>query len=209
MSRSLGESGSKLPTFPEVLGMMDKNHDGKIALAEAFGPLRQDGAFEFIDRDQDGFITAQEWAESAKFIGQGESGLFALRAPGAGDVTETHVAWKQKKAVAPVSSPLFYRGSIYVVQDGGRVTCYHAKTGEQSYEQERLEAEGEYFASPVAARGNIYFASTRGTVTAIAAGEALKVIARNKLGEPIMATPAIADSKLYVRTSNHLWAFGR
>jgi len=209
MSRSLGEGGSKLPSFAELLALMDKNGDGKIAKAEAVGPLSQDGAFEFVDRDRDGFITAAEWAESEEFISKGESGIFALRAPGAGDVTETHVAWKQKRGVAPVSSPLFYRGHIYVVQDGGRVSCYNAKTGEKSFEQERLNAEGEYFASPVAAHGTVYFASTRGTVSAVQAGETLKVIARNELREPIMATPAIADSKLYIRTGNHLWAFGR
>ena len=209
MSRSLGEGGAKLPKFTDLLAMMDKNGDGKIALAEAVGPLRQDGAFEFIDRDRDGFINSAEWAESEKFIGKGEPGLFALRAPGIGDVTETHLIWKQKKAVAPVSSPLFYCGQVYVVQDGGRVTCYNAKTGTIAFEQERLGAEGEYFASPVAAHGKIYFASTRGTVSTIAAGDTLNVIARNELGEPIMATPAIADGKLYVRTSGHLWAFGR
>ena len=64
-------------------------------------------------------------------------------------------------------------------------------------------------ASPVASQGHVYFASTRGTVSAIAAGDVLKVIARNELGESIMATPAIADGKLYVRTGSHLWAFGR
>jgi len=110
--------------------------------------------------------------------------------------------------VAPVSSPLFYRGRIYVVQDGGRVTCYNAKTGTTAFEQERLGAEGQYFASPVAAQETIYFASTRGTVSTIAAGDSLKVIARNELGEPIMATPAFADGNLYIRTSDHLWAFG-
>ena len=209
MSRSLGEGGSKMPPFQGLLGAMDKNGDGKIAKSEAVGPLRQNGAFEFIDRDQDGFVDAAEWAESEKFNSKSESGIFALRAPGTGDVTGTHVVWKQKRAAASVSSPLFYRGRIYVVQDGGRISCYNAKTGEKAFEQERLEAEGEYFASPLAARGNIYFASTRGTVSAIAAGDTLKVIARNELGEPIMATPALADSKLYVRTSSHLWAFGR
>ncbi|MEO6182891.1 MAG: PQQ-binding-like beta-propeller repeat protein, partial [Verrucomicrobiota bacterium] len=107
MSRSLGEGGSKLPAFPGLLGLMDKNGDGKIAIEEAVGPLRQNGAFEFIDRDRDGFVTAAEWTESEKFISKGESGIFALRAPGTGDVTETHVAWKQKRAVASVSSPLF------------------------------------------------------------------------------------------------------
>lgn len=64
MSRSLGEGGSKLPGFSVMLGLMDKDGDGRIAWAEAMGPLRQDGAFESIDRDRDGFITPQEWAES-------------------------------------------------------------------------------------------------------------------------------------------------
>lgn len=209
MSRSLGEGGSKLPKFSEVLGMMDKNGDGKVAVSEAVGPLAQNGSFDFMDRDRDGFITASEWEESEKFIHNGEPGIFALRVPGVGDVTESHIAWKQKRAVASVSSPLFYRSRVYVVQDGGRVTCYNAKTGEKFFEQERLDAEGEYFASPVAAHGNVYFASTRGTVSTIAVDDTLKVIARNELGEPIMATPAIADNKLYVRTSTHLWAFGR
>ena len=95
------------------------------------------------------------------------------------------------------------------VQDGGRVTCWDAKTGKPLYEQERLGAEGEYYASPIAANGHIYLASSRGTITTIRAGDALEVEARNDLGESVMTTPAIADSKLYIRSANHLWAFGR
>jgi len=52
-------------------------------------------------------------------------------------------------------------------------------------------------------------ASSRGTITTIRAGDALEVEARNDLGESVMATPAIADNKLYVRSANYLWAFGR
>ena len=70
-------------------------------------------------------------------------------------------------------------------------------------------AEGEYYASPIAANGRIYVASSRGTITTIRAGDALEVEARNDLGESVMATPAIADNKLYVRSANYLWAFGR
>ena len=95
------------------------------------------------------------------------------------------------------------------VQDGGRLTCYRARTGEALYEQERLEADGQYWASPIAADGKIYFASTRGNVTVIEASDTLNVLARNKLGERITATPAIADDKFYVRAANHLWAFGK
>jgi outer membrane protein assembly factor BamB len=119
------------------------------------------------------------------------------------------VAWTHKKGVASVSSPLFYQGRVYVGQDGGRVTCFNAKTGDKFYEQERLNADGEYYASPIAANGHIYFASSKGAVTVSEAGDTLQVKARNKLGEAIHATPAIADDKLYVRSAGHLWAFGK
>jgi outer membrane protein assembly factor BamB len=103
---------------------------------------------------------------------------------------------------------LFYRGRIYVGQDGGRVSCFNAKTGEKLYEQERLGAEGDYYASPVAANGHVYFCSGKGALTVVEAGDTLQVKARNLLGEPIHATPAIAEDKLYVRTAERLWAFG-
>ena len=108
-----------------------------------------------------------------------------------------------------MSSPLFYRGRVYAAQDGGRLTCYNAKTGEKFFEQERLGADGDYYASPIAANGHIYLSSGKGRVTVIEAGETLLVKARNELGEPIYATPAIAEDKLYVRSQGHLWAFGR
>ena len=104
---------------------------------------------------------------------------------------------------------MFYEGRIYAVQDGGRVTCWDAKTGKPLFEQERLGAEGEYYASPIAANGHIFLTSSRGTITTIRAGESLEVEARNDLGESVMTTPAIADSRLYVRSANRLWAFGR
>ena len=132
-----------------------------------------------------------------------------MRAPGEGDVTGTHVTWKAKRGVATVPSPLFYRGRIHLIQDGGRATCYDAKTGQPLYEQERLEVLGQYWASPIAADGKIYFASTRGNIAVIEAADSVKVLARNKLEERIDATPAIADNKFYVRTAKHLWAFGK
>jgi outer membrane protein assembly factor BamB len=98
---------------------------------------------------------------------------------------------------------------VYLVQDGGRVTCYASGTGDTIYEQERLGVDGEYYASPVGANGNIYLCSVKGTITVIEAGENLKVLARNPLNDRIMATPAIADDKLYIRTGKHLWAFGK
>lgn len=206
MSRALGDS--KMPTFADTLAKADTNNDGKMARAEAPSFLRDHGGFSAMDIDKDDHVNEAEWNRMTTLIGKGEHGIFALRAPGPGDITATHVVWKNKRGVAPVASPLFYRGRIYAIQDGGRLTAYSPKTGDTLFEQERLGAEGEYFASPVAANGHIYFASTRGMVTVISAADTLEVKARNQLGESIQGTPAIADNKLYVRSASHLWAFG-
>ena len=206
-SRSMG--GMKIPGFDVQAKEMDKNGDQKIAREEGRSMLASKQVFNVIDTNKDGFIVAGEWDSSVAMMSQGDWGIFALREPGSGDVTATHVAWKAKRGAATVPSPLFYRGRLYLVQDGGRLTCYRAKTGEPLYEQERLEADGQYWASPIAADGKIYFASTRGNIAVIEASDTLNVLARNKLAERITATPAIADDKFYVRTASHLWAFGK
>ena len=90
------------------------------------------------------------------------------------------------------------------------VTAYDAKTGAQVYLQERLLAEGPYYASPVAANGHIYVVSLNdGVFTVLKAGaDKAEVVATNpKLGENVAATPAIADNTLFVRTAGHLYAF--
>ena len=206
MSRALG--GSKLPTYSEMIAKVDANSDSKMSREEAPAYLRDHGGFNATDANRDGQVDEQEWDRMTSMIYKGEHGIFALRTPGSGDITGTHVVWKNKRGVAPVASPLLYRGRIYAVQDGGRLTAYSPKTGDAIFEQERLNADGEYYASPIAANGHIYFASTRGTVTVITAADTVEVKTRNDLRERIQATPAIADNKLYVRSESHLWAFG-
>jgi outer membrane protein assembly factor BamB len=208
MSRSMG--GSKLPPFALFALNTDKDADGKISRDEIPKQFIEQGMFSGIDRDQDGFLTEKEWSEAAAFLDQADYGIFALKPPGEGELMKTnHVAWKHKKGAASVSSPLFYRGRVYAAQDGGRLTCFDAKTGGKFFEQERLGADGDYYASPIAANGHVYLSSGKGRVTVIEAGDALLVKARTDLGESIYATPAIAEDKLYVRSERHLWAFGR
>jgi len=67
---------------------------------------------------------------------------------------------------------------------------------------------GEYYSSPVAADNKVYIASAEGVVVVLDAGEELKILARNNLDSAILATPALVDGKIYVRTENHLYAFG-
>ena len=206
MSRSM--SGGKLPPWSVFALGIDKDGDGKISREEIPKMFIEQGMFSGIDRNQDGFITEKEWGEASAFLAQADYGIFALKPPGDGELNTNYVAWKHKKGVASVSSPLFYRDRVYVAQDGGRVTCFDAKSGDKLYEQERLGVDGDYYASPIAANGHVYFCSGKGMVTVTAAGDTLQVAARNTLGESIYATPAIVDNKLYVRSERHLWAFG-
>lgn len=205
---SRGVPPNAMGTFANFAEKIDKNGDGKVAPSEA-PPDFQGSIFRSMDTDKDGFMTEADWSAMTNLFAKGDSGFFALRPPGTGDITGTHVAWKATKGISSYASPLFYGGRVYVVQDGGRVTCWNTKTGKAIFEQERLGADGEYYASPIAANGHLYFASTRGAVAVVKAGDAMDVKAKNALGESIMATPAIADDKFYVRSANHLWAFGK
>jgi outer membrane protein assembly factor BamB len=133
-------------------------------------------------------------------------GLIAVRPGGEGDVGASNIAWIEARNAPEVPSPLLYHGRLYTVTIGGILTCLDPRDGRVIY-RGRLGKAGEYYASPVAAAGRVYFASRDGAVTAIAEGDELKVLARNELGEEIFASPAILGDTLYVRTAAHVYAF--
>src|SRR5262245_58719336 len=168
------------------------------------------GLFDSFDLDHDGKLSRAEWDALLKFVSTSKNSAFALRLGGTGDVTKSHVIWKQTKGLPYVPSGIVYRGQYVLVKDGGLVTAYDLKTGQGVYVKERAVAGGRYYASPVAANGHIYFtALDDGAITVLKAGtEVPTVVARNpKLNERVAATPAIADDTLYVRTAGHLYAF--
>jgi len=145
---------------------------------------------------------------ASQIYANNNSRVMAIRPGGKAEVNDTHVAWSEHKGTPGVPSPLYYNGRIYTVQNGGIVYSRVAKTGELVYSG-RIGAMGYYYASPVAADNKIYVASEEGVVVVLDGGEELKVLARNKLDGQILATPAIVDGKIYVRTKSHLYAFGR
>jgi hypothetical protein len=213
-----------LPEFDQMLAKCDANGDGRIGkqelpldllivrraeVGEILGaeiPLAR--VFDFFDTDGDGRYDRAEWARAAAFSQRGrEHGLLAIRPGGQGDVKESHVAWREDRGVAEVPSPLVYRGQVYMVKDGGILSSLDAASGRLLY-RTRLGPRGAYFASPVAGDGKIYAASYSGVVTVLAAGETFHCLASNDLHEPILATPAIAAGKLYIRTQQRLCAFG-
>jgi outer membrane protein assembly factor BamB len=200
-----GKADAPFPTYDAMAATSDRNKDGVIEFEEADPMVK--GLFASGDVDRDGRLTRDEWQKFLAELERGENVLLAVRPGGTGDVTETHVVWRQRRGLPYVASPLYYRGRVYLVKDGGLVSCFEARTGKPLYEQERLGALGSYYASPVAADGRIYFASLNGVVTVIRAGDQLEVLARNDLGERLMATPAIVDHTLYVRTDKRLSGF--
>jgi outer membrane protein assembly factor BamB len=215
-----------LPTWDE-LAKGDKDGDGLLTLEEIpekFEVARRPDitapgsqvilsgkqVFPGIDFDKDGKLTKDEWNKVLGIVAEQQKtdhGLVAIALGGKGDVTASNVRWKHSRNVAEVPTPVVYNGRVYMVTNGGVLTCIDAAKGNVLF-RGRLGAPGAYFASPIAANGHVYFASGEGTVTVIRDGETLEVLARNDIGEPIHATPAIIGDTLYVRTAAHLYAFG-
>lgn len=127
--------------------------------------------------------------------------LLAVRADGAGDVTGTHVAWKMGRSAPLTPSPLLVGDELYIVTDTGVATCLDAATGRQRWQQ-RLE--GTYSASPVYADGRIYFLNEDGATTVIAPGTQFRALATNTLDGMTLASPAVSNGSIFIRTASHL-----
>jgi outer membrane protein assembly factor BamB len=202
------DSDFKMPTFDEILAGGDTDKDGVLSKEEAEKTQMKD-FFDSSDMNKDGKYTREENKQLTDFMASSRNSAFALKPGGSGNITETHIIWKQKRGLPYVPSAIVYKGQHVMVKDGGILTAYDAKTGDKLFEKRALPS-GSYYASPVAADGKIYFASLEeGAVTVVEGGqESPKVVAENPpLGERIAATPAIADDTLYLRTDKHLWAF--
>lgn len=222
----LGEADQvrPLPDFATLLRRNDKDGNGRISEDELTPDLqilsRPDmpgvpGAtvavgtmFNMFDPDRDGAISEQEWKDALTRLAslRRDHGVVAVKAQGEGDLT-SEIVWREKSAIPEVPSPLLYGNRLYLVRNGGILSCLDALSGKLLYRR-RVGTPGPYYASPVAGRGTIYLASADGVIAVIAPGDELEVIARNDLKEEIFATPAIAGNTLYVRTVGHLYAFG-
>ena len=117
------------------------------------------------------------------------------------------VAWSVAKGGTYIPTPLVYRGLLYTLHNNGRLLCYDAKTGEMLYGA-RVGAGGTFTASPVAADGRLFIATEEGDVFVVRAGPRYELLATNAMGEVVMATPAISDGLLLVRTLKNLYGLG-
>ena len=146
------------------------------------------------------------------FCVSGRAGpTLAIRPGGSGDVTETHLAWKQSKGASFVPSPLLYDDLLYQVNDMVSVaTCYEAATGKVLWQGRLGEPKSEGFsASPVGVDGKVFFTNDAGETFVLKAGKKFELLRVNRLEAPVLASPALVDGRWYFRTDRHLMAIGK
>lgn len=135
--------------------------------------------------------------------GQGRPELWAIRPGGHGVVTDTHVAWKVTKNVPTRGTCLLVDDLIYMVDDNGVASCVEAATGKEVWKN-RLNGKN-YSAAPLLADGHIYFLSEEGKSETLAPGREFKVLGQGQVESGYLASPAVADNALFVRTKTHLY----
>jgi outer membrane protein assembly factor BamB len=205
---SPGKGDSPWPSWTGFLEQNDKNKDGEVTFDELDAKSRD--FMRGFDANHDGKITQADWDLIKEKTAKAENVMLAIKPGGKGDISKSHIAWKYTRGLPYVPSPIYYEGRVYLIKDGGMLSSFEAKTGKDIYLQERLNAIGSYYASPVAADGRIYVASLPGKLTVIkAGGDKPEILHQADFKERIFATPALVNDRLYLRTANHLWAFGK
>jgi outer membrane protein assembly factor BamB len=137
--------------------------------------------------------------------GAGGNFLVAVKLGGRGDVTETHVAYRLRRSIPYVPTPIVAGDLLFLWSDGGVVSCVEAPSGNVLW-QERVE--GAFSGSPVRAGDRMYAMSEGGEVVVVAAKRTFELLARNPLGEGSHSTPAIAGGRIFFRTFGKLFAIG-
>jgi outer membrane protein assembly factor BamB len=145
-----------------------------------------------------------------------EAPIFVVRAGASGDITlakgassSDQIAWSRPQRGPYMPTPLIYGGLLYALGNQGIVDCYDLRSGAEIYRQRLAHQGGGFSASPVASDGRIYLPSEDGDVFVVKAGKAFSLLATNTMGERVMATPALAAGKMFIRGERTLFAIGR
>lgn len=221
-----GESSQipELPTYEKLLKDRDKNKDGVIKGKE-FPRLmifhRSEGTeapqngfplrLNMVDRNKDGAVDKEEWS-TAKAAGDArrksyeKHGLLAFSI----DAEQTAEAERFRRiaddGIPEVPSPIVHGSNVYIVKNGGILTCLDLKTGEQVY-RIRTKGRGTHYASPVIADGKLFTTAGAGQISVLSLGPDPEILAVNDMEDGVFATPAIVDGTIYVRTHSALFAF--
>lgn len=203
-----GES-KPLPPFETAAAEIDANRNGVLEASELNpSQYKHGGSWRAIDLDDNGAIDKREWGfyrgrRAARNV------TLAIRPGNArGDLTDTHVLWRNEKFVPQVSSPLLYQGVLYTIKDGGILASIDPKNGAVLKSARIPGAIDAYYSSPVAGDGKLYIASEKGKLSVVKAGGAWEPLHVADFDEGIYATPAIDSGRIYLRTASSLYCFG-
>jgi len=214
----------EIPGVSGFLKMFDKNKDDLISREEfpeqlypSSRPENEDGSenishrnkeiWDWFETDQNGFIDTTELQRYINFCVAADQGIIALGPGLKGEITENQILWRESVNLAEIPSPLYFNDRVYVIKEGGFFSCINSHTGELLY-LNRIKGTGPFFFFFFAANDRIYVCSHNGKVVVLAAGDEFKILATNNLKEKILATPALVDNRIYIRTENYLHAFG-
>jgi outer membrane protein assembly factor BamB len=140
--------------------------------------------------------------------------VYAVKAGASGDISlpkgesaSAAIAWSNDREGTYIPTPLLYRDILYTLNSNGILIAYNATTGERLY-RARVGGGGAFAASPIAADGRLYFASEDGDVFVVKAGAEYVELGKHSMNEVVMATPAISDGVIVIRTLGHLYGIG-
>lgn len=129
----------------------------------------------------------------------------AIRLGGEGEITDTHIAWEQKKGVPALASFLYVRPYLYSITRDNILHCLEASSGKIVWVK-RLK--GVHSASPVLADGRIYILSEDGVTLVLKPGDEYEELARNELNENCLASMAVSQGQFFIRSAEHLFCIG-
>jgi outer membrane protein assembly factor BamB len=199
----------EVATYEEAGAKMDTDGDGLFTADELTEDPRAKGWMQFFtDLNSDGFLDEDEWNFYRAALAS-KNGILGITVGGRGDMSDKNVRWQYHRAVPQLPSPVIYRNVLHMINDGGIVTSFRPQTGEVIAQGRIKDAVDNYFASPVAADGKIFFVSESGKVAVMKPDGNLEVLAVNDMDDLCYATPAIADGRIYLRTRGALYCFGK
>lgn len=192
-----------------LLEWLDTNQDGALARAEI--PKEFWPRFDRSDKDASGILSGAEvdtaFQAAENLVGGGTT-IQAVRGGGSGDVTDTHVLWNiHNRSPSNLSSPLVVGEQLFVVKKGGLSSSFDAASGKTHWELSRIRNIGDYYGSPVAGDGKIYVPGENGFIVVLEQGPKLKFLAKNDIGQSCLASPAIADGRIFIRGRQSLFCF--
>ncbi len=161
-----------------------------------------------IDGPTEQFVASLVYLDGLLFLTGGfpELHVLAIRPDGEGNVTKTHIVWRDTKGAGYVPSPIALEKHFFLVNDGGIATCFEAQTGHRCWTH-RLGQH--HTASPVAGAGLLYFVDDSGTTYVLKAGPNFELVSQNSLGEECYGSPGISQDQLFIRTTRNLYCIGQ